>query len=103
MSIKSYLIKKTLQMKGVDGDQAEKIAEQLSNNPEIAASLKTLESNKEVKTLFENITKEIEEKKKTGLGEQLAAVLVMKKYRAEIMKHRAALEPLMGLMQGMQK
>ncbi len=90
-------------MKGMKGDQAEKLAEQLSNNPEIATSLKTLESNKEVKALFEKITKEIEEKKKTGIGEQLAAVLVMKKYRADVMKHRAELEPLMGLMQGMQK
>ncbi len=103
MSIKSYLIKKTLQMKGVSSDQAELLAEQLSNNPEIAASLKALEDNKEVKALFEKITKEIEEKKKTGIGEQYAAVLVMAKYKAEVMKHRDALAPLMGLMQGMQK
>lgn len=90
-------------MKGVSSDQAELLAEQLSNNPEIAASLKALEDNKEVKALFEKITKEIEEKKKTGIGEQYAAVLVMAKYKAEVMKHRDALAPLMGLMQGMQK
>jgi len=62
-------------------------------------SMKALEGNKEVKALFDKITKEIEAKKKGGLGEQYAAVLVMGKYKAEIMKHREALAPLMSLMQ----
>jgi GTPase SAR1 family protein len=99
MGFKSFITKKALQMKGVSKEKAEEIAEQLDKNPEIAKSLKTLEGNKEVKELFEKITKEIEEKKKGGLAEQYAAVLVMGKYKAEIMKHREALEPLMGLMQ----
>lgn len=86
-------------MKGVSAEQAEKIAKELDENPAIVESLKTLESNKEVKELFEKITKEIEEKKKSGLGEQYAAVLVMGKYKNDIMKHRDALAPLMGLMQ----
>ena len=99
MGFKSFITKKALQLKGVSKDKAEKIAEQLDKNPEIAKSLKALEGNKEVKELFEKITKEIEEKKKGGLAEQYAAVLVMGKYKAEIMKHREELEPLMGLMQ----
>jgi cell fate (sporulation/competence/biofilm development) regulator YlbF (YheA/YmcA/DUF963 family) len=99
MGFKKFITKQALRMKGVSGDKAEEIAKQLDENPEIAQSLKDLEGNKEVKELFEKITKEIEEKKKTGLGEQYAAVLVMGKYKAEIMKHRKALEPLMGLMQ----
>lgn len=90
-------------MKGVSGDQAEKIAKEMTENREIAESLKALDANKEVKELFEKITKEIEEKKKNGLGEQYAAVLVMGKYKSEIAKHRDALMPLMSLMQGMQK
>lgn len=61
--------------------------------------MKELESNKEVKELFEKITKEIEEKKKGGLGEQYAAVLVMGKYKGEIAKHKDALMPLMTLLQ----
>ena len=61
--------------------------------------MKALEGNKEVKELFEKITKEIEEKKKSGLGEQYAAVLIMSKYKNEIMKHREDLEPLLRLMQ----
>ncbi|MFA6999917.1 MAG: hypothetical protein WC241_02245, partial [Candidatus Paceibacterota bacterium] len=85
--------------KGMSKDQAEKTAKQLEDNPDIANSLKALESNKEVKELFEKITKEIEEKKKGGMGEQYAAVIVMGKYKAEIMKHREALAPLMSLMQ----
>lgn len=99
MSIKSFLMKTALRAKGVSKDQAEKIAEQLSEHPEIAESLKALESNKEVKDLFEKITKEIEEKKNGGLDEQYAAVLVMGKYKSEVMKHRDALAPLMSLMQ----
>jgi len=99
MGFKSFVTKKALQMKGVSADQADKIAKQLDENPALVESMKALEGNKEVKELFEKITKEIEEKKKGGLGEQYAAVLVMSKYKAEIIKHREALAPLMGLMQ----
>lgn len=99
MSFKSFITKKALQMKGVSSLQAEEIAKKLEENPEMVESMKALEGNKEVKALFDKITKEIEEKKKGGLGEQYAAVLVMGKYKAEIMKHREALEPLLRLMQ----
>jgi hypothetical protein len=80
-------------------EQAEQITKQLEDNPQIAESLKALDGNKEVKELFEKITKEIEEKKKAGTAEQYAAILVMNKYKAEVMKHREALAPLMSLMQ----
>jgi len=86
-------------MKGMSAEQAEKITKQLEENPQIAESLKALEGNKEIKELFEKITKEIEEKKKAGTAEQYAAILVMNKYKAEVMKHREALAPLMNLMQ----
>ncbi|MDQ5971124.1 MAG: hypothetical protein QG566_70 [Patescibacteria group bacterium] len=99
MSIKSFLIKKTLQMKGMSKEQAEKIAQEMSDNPEIAESLKALDGNKEVKALFEKAQKELEEKKKAGMDEQLAMVLIMGKYKSEITKHRHELEPLMRLMQ----
>lgn len=99
MGFKSYITKKALQMKGMSKDQAEQITKQLEDNPEIAESLKALEGDKEVKALFEKITKEIEEKKKAGTAEQYAAILVMNKYKAELMKHREALAPLMSLMQ----
>jgi cell fate (sporulation/competence/biofilm development) regulator YlbF (YheA/YmcA/DUF963 family) len=99
MGFKSFITKKALQMKGVSSEQAEEIAKKLEENPEIAESMKALEGNKEVKELFEKITKEIEEKKKGGLGEQYAAVLIMSKYKNEIMKHREDLEPLLRLMQ----
>lgn len=86
-------------MKGVSAEQAEKIAKQLDENPEMVNALKSLEDNKEVKELFEKITKEIEEKKKEGMDEQYASLLVMKKYQSEVLKHREALMPLMSLMQ----
>jgi len=99
MGFKSFVTKKALQMKGVSAEKAEEIAKQLEENPQVVESLKALESNKEVKELFEKITKEIEEKKKEGTAEQYAAILVMSKYKAQIMKHREALAPLMSLMQ----
>ena len=103
MSIKSFIIKKALQAKGISKDEAEKLAKEISDNPELMESMKVLESNKEVKALFDKITKEIEEKKKAGLDEKLAGVLIMSKYKHEIMKYKDELAPLIGLMQGMQK
>lgn len=97
MGIKSFLMKKALQMKGVPKDQAEQITKQIEENPELAASLKTLESNPEVKALFEKIQKEIEEEKKKGMNEQYAMITVMGRYKSEIAKHREALEPLVRL------
>ncbi|MEI6660120.1 MAG: hypothetical protein WCK91_01700 [bacterium] len=99
MSIKSFLTKKALQMKGVSAEQAENIAKQIENNPELVEAMKALESNKEVKDLFDKIQKEVEEKKNSGTPEMYASVLVMGKYKAEITKHRAILEPIMRLMQ----
>ncbi|HTH92907.1 MAG TPA: hypothetical protein VL576_00280 [Candidatus Paceibacterota bacterium] len=98
MGFKSFLMKKTLQMKGVDKDQAEKIAKTLEENPEMAKTLKSMEDNKELKALLEKIQSEIEEKKKAGMPEQYAAVQVMGKYKSEIAKYRNELAPLMQLM-----
>ncbi len=40
MSFKSFITKKALQMKGVSAEQAEKIAKQLDENPEMVNALK---------------------------------------------------------------
>ncbi len=101
MSIKSFLIKKALQAKGVSKDQAEAISDKLSANPELVEKLKKLEENKELKELFENIQKEVEEKKKSGVPEQYAMMSVMTKYKDKISKHRDDLLPLMELMGGL--
>ncbi len=98
MGIKSFFIKKALQMKGVSKDQAESIAKTLDEHPEVAQSLKTLQKNPEVKALFDAIQKEIEEKKKAGMQEMYAAVSVMEKYKSQIAKYREELAPLMQLM-----
>lgn len=98
MGFKSFLLKKTLQMKGVPKEQAEKLADELSNNPQLADSLKSLEKNPEIKALMEILQKEIEEKKKSGMNDQLAAVMVLEKHKSEIAKYRNELEPLMRLM-----
>jgi len=103
MGIKSFFIKKALQMKGMPKDQAEAIATKLSENPELASKLKALEENKELKELFEIIQKEMEEKKKEGMPEQYAMMAVMAKHKEKITKHREELAPLMELMTGMDK
>jgi len=102
MGIKSFLIKKALQAKGVSKDQAELFANKIDRDPSLAEKLKVLQENKEVKALFENIQKEIEAKKKSGMPEQYAMMAAMTKYKAEIAKHRDELAPLMELMMGVQ-
>lgn len=99
MGLKSFLMKKAFQAKGMSKEQAEQITEELNKNPALAESLKKLESNKELKDLFEKIQKEMEEKKKAGMNDMYAAVQVMGKYKAEIAKHRDDLAPLLQLMQ----
>lgn len=99
MSIKSFFIKKALQMKGVSKDQADAIAEQMEKNPELVEAMKAIESNSELKALVEKIQKEIEEKVKGGMDQMYASILVMGKYKSEIAKYRAELMPLLALMQ----
>lgn len=99
MGLKSFLMKKAFQAKGMSKEQAEEIAQELDKNPGLVASLKKLEENKEVKDLFEKIQKEMEEKKKGGMNDMYAAVQVMGKYKAEIAKYRDELAPLFQLMQ----
>ncbi|MDQ3244886.1 MAG: hypothetical protein M3P22_00865 [bacterium] len=99
MSIKSFFMKKALQMKGVPKEQINTILEKIENNPDLLDSLKKLEENKEVKNLFEKIQKEIEEKKASGMPEQYAMMQVMGKYKAEVIKYRNELAPLMQLLQ----
>lgn len=102
MGIKSFLIKKALQAKGVSKDQAEMIADKLAENPQLAEQLKVLQENKEVKELFEKIQKEMEALTKAGMPEQYAMMNVMAKYKDQIQKHREELAPLMQLMMGQQ-
>jgi ribosomal protein S13 len=103
MGMKSFLIKKALQAKGVSKEQAELIAEKLASDPTMADKLKKLEENKELKALFETIQKEMEEKKKAGMPEQYAMMAVMTKHKDMIAKHRDDLAPLMELMTGLQQ
>lgn len=100
MSIKSFLMKKTLQFKGMSKEQAEMLTKKLEENPGLAESMKKLEENKELKDLFEKIQKEVEEKKKGGMPEAYASMAVMSKYKAEIAKYKEELAPLAELLMG---
>lgn len=91
-------MKSALRAKGVDKEQAEAIAAEIEKNPEVMSALKSLEDNKEVKELFEKMQKEMDEYKKNGMADMYAMAMVSEKYKADIVKHRDALMPLMQLM-----
>lgn len=57
-------------MKGIPDEQIDMILEMVSKNPD----------------LFKKIEKEIEAKKKQGIGEQAAAMTVMREHQAELQK-----------------
>ena len=97
--IKKFFIKQALRLKGVKSEQADAIADQLANNPELLEAIKKIEENKEAKKLFETIQNEMEEKTKAGMDQTMAMMGVMMKHKTEIVKYRELLEPLMGLMQ----
>ena len=59
-----------LRLKGVPEAQIDMFVGMMEKNPE----------------LFQTIAKEIEEKTKTGMGQEEASMLVMKKYEAELKK-----------------
>ena len=66
----NFLLKKMLRLKGVPEAQIDMFVGMMEKNPE----------------LFQTIAKEIEEKTKTGMGQEQAAMLVMKKDEAELKK-----------------
>ena len=66
----NFLLKKMLRLKGVPEAQIDMFVGMMEKNPE----------------LFQTIAKEIEEKTKTGMGQEEASMLVMKKYEAELKK-----------------
>lgn len=100
MGFKKFILKQGLRLKGMSGDQAEQIADQIDKNPELVSAMKKLEANKEVTELFKKIQEEIEAKKKSGMPEAYAQMAGMTKYKAEIAKHREELMPLMSLFMG---
>ncbi len=66
----NFLLRKMLRLKGVPEAQVDMFIGMMEKNPE----------------LFTKIAKETEEKVKTGLSQEQAAMLVMKKYEAELKK-----------------
>lgn len=66
----NFILKKMLRMKGVPEAQIDMFVGMMEKNPE----------------LFQTIAKEIEEKTKTGMNQEQASMLVMKKYEAELKK-----------------
>jgi hypothetical protein len=67
---KNFLIKKMFKAQGVSDDQIDMILGMMEKNPQ----------------LFETIAKETEEKIKSGMDKQMAAMSVMKKYEEELKK-----------------
>ncbi len=67
---KNFLIKKMFKAQGVPEEQIDMILAMMEKNPK----------------LFETIAKEIEEKIKSGMDKNMAAMAVMKKYEQELKK-----------------
>lgn len=86
-------------MKGVPKEQAEAMANQIAEHPELMEAMKAIEANPELKALMEKIQKEIEEKTQSGMDNMMASAGVMMKYKNELAKHRDLLQPLMMLLQ----
>lgn len=70
MSIKSFFLKKMLKSQGVPDNQIDMVLGMVEKNPE----------------LFKKISKEIEEKVKSGQDKMYASMQVMKKYQSELQK-----------------
>ena len=66
----NFILKKMLRMKGVPEAQIDMFVGMMEKNPE----------------LFKTIAKEVEEKTKSGMSQEQASMLVMKKYEAELKK-----------------
>ena len=66
----NFILKKMLRMKGVPEEQIDMFVGMMEKNPE----------------LFKTIAQEIEEKTKSGMSQEQASMLVMKKYEAELKK-----------------
>jgi hypothetical protein len=66
----NFLLRKMLRLKGVPEAQINMFVAMMEKNPE----------------LFATIAKEIEEKTKSGMGQEQASLLVMKKYESELKK-----------------
>lgn len=96
---KQFLMKQALKLKGIKGEQADKILDAFEKNPELAETFKKLEANKEVMDLLKKIQSEIEQKTKGGMDETMASMSVMMKYKKEVQEHQEELLPLMQLMQ----
>lgn len=92
-------MKQALKLKGIKGEQADKILDAFEKNPELAETFKKLEANKEVMDLLKKIQSEIEQKTKGGMDETMASMSVMMKYKKEVQEHQEELLPLMQLMQ----
>lgn len=99
MSIKTFIIKNALKLKGVPKEQVDLMVEKIEQNPDLVNKLKHLQENKELMAILEKIQKATEEKTKQGMDQMMATMLVMKEYAREIEPYKNDLLPLMSLIQ----
>ncbi|QQR50265.1 hypothetical protein IPF86_04300 [Candidatus Nomurabacteria bacterium] len=68
MSIKTFLVKKMLKSRGVPDEQIDMVMEIMDKDPD----------------LFKKIQEEIKAETKKGMNEQMASLLIMKKYQSQL-------------------
>ena len=99
MSIKSFFVKKALQMKGVSKEQAEQMAEMMEKNPAMMEAFKKMNEDPKLMALLKKIQDETEQKTKNGMDSTMATVGTLAKYKNELAQYRDLLEPISMLLQ----
>lgn len=99
MSIKSFFVKKALQMKGVSKEQAEQMAEMIEKNPAMMEAFKKMNEDPKLMALLKKIQDETEQKTKNGMDSTMATVGTLAKYKNELAQYRDLLEPISMLLQ----
>jgi hypothetical protein len=99
MSIKSFFIKKALQLKGVSKDQADMMAEAMEKNPAMMEAFKKMNEDPKLMVLLKKIQDETDQKIKNGMDSTMATMGTLSKYKNELAQYRDLLEPISMLLQ----
>jgi hypothetical protein len=99
MSIKSFFVKKALQLKGMSKEQAEAMSEAVEKNPALMEAFKKMNEDPKLMALLKKIQEETELKIKNGMDSTMATMGTLSKYKNELAQYRDLLEPISMLLQ----
>jgi len=99
MSIKTFFVKKALQMKGMSKEQAELLSSEIEKNPQLMEAFKKMNEDPRLMALLKKIQEETEQKTKNGMDSTMATMGTLAKYKNELAQYRDLLEPISLLLQ----